>query len=280
MIRAAAPDKACLTCHDEYLLPSMVQGVDGALVGFASVIPGFIHDLLQAVKAGDLTRAGDPGAHRSAEGCRLWCRRADRRSARQHESRHGRRRHFKSGAMRPPTITPKRGRNEKDRSRGQKCRRDRICRRRAGRGISATLAISDKRMMRRRDLIKAPQAPPPSGARRTGRRAGRVAGKGQNREGDRAVAAGRGERCAGPHRRRKAFATNSALTVVVENQSGGSGLIGTKAGHCRRSRRLYVARQRVQHRRHAAGAQGRRLRSGNRSGSRGAAPPSRRLSAS
>ncbi|MDU6750552.1 MAG: dihydrodipicolinate synthase family protein, partial [Bradyrhizobium sp.] len=31
-IRAAAPHKALLTCHDEYLLASMVQGVDGALV--------------------------------------------------------------------------------------------------------------------------------------------------------------------------------------------------------------------------------------------------------
>ena len=29
----------------------------GALVGFASLVPGLIHDLLQAVKAGDLTRA-------------------------------------------------------------------------------------------------------------------------------------------------------------------------------------------------------------------------------
>src|SRR5258708_35734699 len=57
MIRAAAPDKALLTCHDEYLLASMVQGIDGALVGFASVIPGLINDLLQAVKAGDLKRA-------------------------------------------------------------------------------------------------------------------------------------------------------------------------------------------------------------------------------
>jgi 4-hydroxy-tetrahydrodipicolinate synthase len=57
MIRAVAPEKALLTCHDEYLLASMVQGIDGALVGFASVIPGLIHDLLQAVKAGDLARA-------------------------------------------------------------------------------------------------------------------------------------------------------------------------------------------------------------------------------
>jgi 4-hydroxy-tetrahydrodipicolinate synthase len=56
-IRAVAPKKALLTCHDEYLLASMVQGVDGALVGFASVIPGLINDLLGAVRAGDLKRA-------------------------------------------------------------------------------------------------------------------------------------------------------------------------------------------------------------------------------
>lgn len=56
-IRAAAPDKALLTCHDEYMLASMVQGVDGALVGFASLIPGLINDLLDAVKQGDLNRA-------------------------------------------------------------------------------------------------------------------------------------------------------------------------------------------------------------------------------
>lgn len=56
-IRAVAPDKALLTCHDEYLLASMVQGIDGALVGFASLIPGLIMDLLDAVKAGDLNEA-------------------------------------------------------------------------------------------------------------------------------------------------------------------------------------------------------------------------------
>jgi len=56
-IRAVAPDKALLTCHDEYLLASMVQGVDGALVGFASLIPGLIQELLEAVAAGDLRRA-------------------------------------------------------------------------------------------------------------------------------------------------------------------------------------------------------------------------------
>lgn len=56
-IREANPAKAILTCHDEYLLATMVQGVDGALVGFATFIPGLINDLWEAVKAGDLKRA-------------------------------------------------------------------------------------------------------------------------------------------------------------------------------------------------------------------------------
>lgn len=56
-IRAANPDKALLTCHDEYLLASMVQGIDGALVGFASLVPGLINELLEAVRAGDLATA-------------------------------------------------------------------------------------------------------------------------------------------------------------------------------------------------------------------------------
>jgi 4-hydroxy-tetrahydrodipicolinate synthase len=56
-IREADASKAILTCHDEYLLASMVQGIDGALVGFATFIPGLINDLWEAVKAGDLKRA-------------------------------------------------------------------------------------------------------------------------------------------------------------------------------------------------------------------------------
>ena len=90
-IRAVAPEKALLTCHDEYLLASMVQGIDGALVGFASLVPGLINDLLEAVKAGDLQRGhGDPGAHRSVEGCGVRRRRADRRGAWPHEGGDGR----------------------------------------------------------------------------------------------------------------------------------------------------------------------------------------------
>ena len=56
-IREADPSVTILTCHDEYLLASMVQGVDGALVGFASLIPSMIVDLYDAVQAGDLKRA-------------------------------------------------------------------------------------------------------------------------------------------------------------------------------------------------------------------------------
>lgn len=56
-IREAAPEKSIITCHDEYLLATMVQGVDGALVGFASFIPGKIVALHEAVKQGDLRRA-------------------------------------------------------------------------------------------------------------------------------------------------------------------------------------------------------------------------------
>lgn len=56
-VREADASKAILTCHDEYLLASMVQGVDGALVGFATFIPNLISGLWEAVKAGDLKRA-------------------------------------------------------------------------------------------------------------------------------------------------------------------------------------------------------------------------------
>ena len=56
-IRAANPRATILTCHDEYVLASMVQGVDGALVGFASFIPELLTELYAAVTAGDLKKA-------------------------------------------------------------------------------------------------------------------------------------------------------------------------------------------------------------------------------
>ncbi len=56
-IRSADPACTILSCHDEYLLASLVQGVDGALVGFASFIPELITALYAAVCEGDLRRA-------------------------------------------------------------------------------------------------------------------------------------------------------------------------------------------------------------------------------
>ena len=56
-IRRANPRCTILTCHDEYVLASMVQGVDGALVGFASFIPELLVELYAAVCEGDLKRA-------------------------------------------------------------------------------------------------------------------------------------------------------------------------------------------------------------------------------
>lgn len=55
-IRGANPECTILTCHDEYVLASMVQGVDGALVGFASLIPDLLVELYEAVCQGDLKR--------------------------------------------------------------------------------------------------------------------------------------------------------------------------------------------------------------------------------
>jgi 4-hydroxy-tetrahydrodipicolinate synthase len=57
VIKQADASVTVLTCHDEYLLASMVQGVDGALVGFGPFIPQMIIDLYAAVTAGDLKTA-------------------------------------------------------------------------------------------------------------------------------------------------------------------------------------------------------------------------------
>ncbi len=56
-IRESNPRCTVLTCHDEYVLASMVQGVDGALVGFASFIPELLIELYAAVCEGDLHKA-------------------------------------------------------------------------------------------------------------------------------------------------------------------------------------------------------------------------------
>ncbi|WP_422404101.1 dihydrodipicolinate synthase family protein [Mammaliicoccus sp. JADD-157] len=52
-----APDCAILTCHDEYLLPTLVQGIEGALVGFGCFVPNLISDLVEHVKNNDFKSA-------------------------------------------------------------------------------------------------------------------------------------------------------------------------------------------------------------------------------
>jgi 4-hydroxy-tetrahydrodipicolinate synthase len=58
-LKAAAPDVSIVTCHDEYLLATLLSGSDGALVGFAGFVPELITGLVQAAADGDLKRAYD-----------------------------------------------------------------------------------------------------------------------------------------------------------------------------------------------------------------------------
>ncbi|MHB1006400.1 MAG: dihydrodipicolinate synthase family protein [Chloroflexota bacterium] len=56
-LRREAPRMTILTCHDEAMLPTLVQGVDGVLVALASLIPEELHAMHQAVQHGDLATA-------------------------------------------------------------------------------------------------------------------------------------------------------------------------------------------------------------------------------
>ncbi|CEF20035.1 Dihydrodipicolinate synthase [Staphylococcus xylosus] len=56
-LQKEAPDCAILTCHDEYLLPTLIQGIEGALVGFGCFVPNLISDLVSHVKNNDIVEA-------------------------------------------------------------------------------------------------------------------------------------------------------------------------------------------------------------------------------
>ena len=56
VLKDKAPDIPILTCHDEYLLASVLAGADGALVGFAGFVPELIIELVHSALAGDLAR--------------------------------------------------------------------------------------------------------------------------------------------------------------------------------------------------------------------------------
>ena len=56
-LKAARPDLAIITCHDEYLLPTLIEAGDGALIGFAGFAPELMVKLVHACLDGDLPRA-------------------------------------------------------------------------------------------------------------------------------------------------------------------------------------------------------------------------------
>jgi len=56
-LKEAAPDVPIITCHDEYLLATLLEGCDGALVGFAGFVPELIVKTVHCALKGDLAGA-------------------------------------------------------------------------------------------------------------------------------------------------------------------------------------------------------------------------------
>lgn len=56
-LKEAAPQVSIVTCHDEFLLPTLVDGCDGALIGFAGFVPELMVELVHAALDSDLPRA-------------------------------------------------------------------------------------------------------------------------------------------------------------------------------------------------------------------------------
>jgi 4-hydroxy-tetrahydrodipicolinate synthase len=60
-LKAVAPHVSITTCHDEFLLASLLEGADGALIGFAGFVPELMVELVHAALDGDLARARKAG---------------------------------------------------------------------------------------------------------------------------------------------------------------------------------------------------------------------------
>lgn len=58
-LKAAAPHVSIVTCHDEFLLPTLLEGADGALIGFAGFVPELMVRTVHAALDGDLAGARD-----------------------------------------------------------------------------------------------------------------------------------------------------------------------------------------------------------------------------
>lgn len=57
ILQEKAPHVILLTCHDENLLSTLIQGLDGALVGFGGCVPELITALAAAARKDDLVEA-------------------------------------------------------------------------------------------------------------------------------------------------------------------------------------------------------------------------------
>jgi 4-hydroxy-tetrahydrodipicolinate synthase len=56
-LKQASPETTIVTCHDEFLLPTLLEAADGALVGFAGFAPRLITKLVYSALEGDFARA-------------------------------------------------------------------------------------------------------------------------------------------------------------------------------------------------------------------------------
>ena len=56
-LKELKPDLSIVTCHDEFLLPTLLEAADGALVGFAGFAPKLIVEIVHAALDGELVQA-------------------------------------------------------------------------------------------------------------------------------------------------------------------------------------------------------------------------------
>lgn len=62
-LKELRPELSVVTCHDEFLLPTLLEGADGALVGFAGFAPNLIVRMVSAALDHDLHRAKHAQQH-------------------------------------------------------------------------------------------------------------------------------------------------------------------------------------------------------------------------
>lgn len=56
-LKESAPHVSIVTCHDEFLLPSLIEGCDGALIGFAGFAPELMVRIVSAALDGNIGSA-------------------------------------------------------------------------------------------------------------------------------------------------------------------------------------------------------------------------------